>query len=133
MKFYFDKNDGTTKELNYEEVREHLSHYQVDEAIEAKKADPLECVSYMTVGGSIRVELDKTEANKMKRYTCYILGNDFNGTQCETCFTVSVADNVSEWKRNDLIRRAAPIMAKLQGLTGTDVEIEFIEEDTSNA
>ena len=40
MKFYFDKKDGTTKELNYEEVREHLSHYQVDEAIEAKKSRP---------------------------------------------------------------------------------------------
>ncbi len=35
MKFYFDKNDGTTKELNYEEVREHLSHYQVDEATDS--------------------------------------------------------------------------------------------------
>lgn len=68
----------------------------------------------------------------MKRVTVTILCDDFNGTQCETCFTVSVAENVSEWKRNDLIRRAAPIMAKLQGLTGTDVEIEFIEEDTSN-
>ena len=68
----------------------------------------------------------------MKKYTCYILGNDFNRTQCETCFTVSVADNVSEWKRDDLIRRAAPIMAKLQGLTGVDVKIESIEEDASN-
>lgn len=69
----------------------------------------------------------------MKKNTpAYILGNDFNGAQCETYFTVSVSENVSEWKRNDLIRRAAPIMAKLQGLTRTDVEIEFIEEDTSN-
>lgn len=58
MKFYFDKKDGTTKELTEEEVREHMSHYQIEEAAEAKKADPLECVSYMTVGGSIRVELD---------------------------------------------------------------------------
>ncbi len=46
MKFYFDKNDGT------------LSICQVEEAIETKKADPLECVSYMTVGGYIRIELD---------------------------------------------------------------------------
>lgn len=53
MKFYFDKNDGTTKRLSDEEVREHLSICQVEEAIETKKADPLECVSYMTVGLSL--------------------------------------------------------------------------------
>ena len=57
MKFYFDKNDGTTKRLSDEEVREYLSICQVEEAIETKKADPLECVSYMTVGGYIRIEL----------------------------------------------------------------------------
>ena len=57
MKFYFDKNDGTRKELSMDEVREHMSEYNIKEAMEAKKADPLEEVSYMTVGGFIRVEL----------------------------------------------------------------------------
>lgn len=69
----------------------------------------------------------------MKRITATILCDDFNGTQCETCFTVSVADWLTEDDRNNLIRRAAPIMAKLQGLTGVGVEIETIEEDNENA
>lgn len=34
-----------------------MSEYNIYEATEAKKADPLEEVSYMTVGGFIRVEL----------------------------------------------------------------------------
>lgn len=58
MKFYFDKNDGTTKKLTDKEVRERLSKNQIEEAIEAKKADPLEEVSYMTVGGFIRAEIE---------------------------------------------------------------------------
>ena len=57
MKFYFDKHDGTSQELTPDELREHMSEYNIKEAIEAKKADPLEEVSYMTVGGFIRVEL----------------------------------------------------------------------------
>lgn len=57
MKFYFDKNDGTSQKLTDEELREHMSEYNIYEATEAKKADPLEEVSYMTVGGFIRVEL----------------------------------------------------------------------------
>lgn len=56
MKFYFDKQDGTNQELTMDEVREHMSEYNIKEAIEAKKADPLEEVSYMTVGGFIRVD-----------------------------------------------------------------------------
>ncbi len=56
MKFYFDKQDGTSQELTMDEVREHMSEYNIKEAIEAKKADPLEEVSYMTVGGFIRVD-----------------------------------------------------------------------------
>lgn len=58
MKFYFDKQDGTSQELTDEEVREHMSEYNIREAIAAKKADPLEEVSYMTVGGFIRVEVE---------------------------------------------------------------------------
>ena len=57
MKFYFDKHDGTSKELSMDELREHMSEYNIHEAKEAKKRDPLEEVSYMTVGGFIRVEL----------------------------------------------------------------------------
>lgn len=57
MKFYFDKANGETKRLTEKEVQQHLSKYQISEAKQAKKADPNEEVSYMTVGGYIRVEL----------------------------------------------------------------------------
>lgn len=57
MKFYFDKHNGETKRLSKEELREHMSEYNIKEATAAKKADPAEEVSYMTVGGFIRVEL----------------------------------------------------------------------------
>ena len=56
MQFYFDGADGTSRKLTEEEAREHLSNYQMTEAKEAKQADPQEEVSYMTVGGIIRVE-----------------------------------------------------------------------------
>ena len=57
MKFIFDGYDGTSKELTMDELREHMSEYNIKEATEAKKADPLEEVIYMTVGGFIRVEI----------------------------------------------------------------------------
>lgn len=57
MKFYFDKTNGESKKLTKTEALEHLSNYQLKEGIEAKKADPCEEVSYMTVGGYIRIEL----------------------------------------------------------------------------
>lgn len=57
MKFYFYGKDGVSKKLTTAEVREHLSECQIAEAIEAKQADPLEEVSYMTVGGFIRIEI----------------------------------------------------------------------------
>lgn len=54
MRFYFQSKDGKTyRELTDEEVREHLSEYQISEALEAKRNDPDEEVSYMTVGGYI--------------------------------------------------------------------------------
>lgn len=53
-KFYFVSKDGATRrELNGEELREHMSEYQIAEAIGAKRNDPDEEVSYMTVGGYI--------------------------------------------------------------------------------
>lgn len=58
MRFYLDLKDGTSKELTDAELREHLSAGQIVEAIDAKLADPAEEVSYMTVGGIIRVELN---------------------------------------------------------------------------
>lgn len=57
MKFYFDKTNGKSKRITKTEALEHLSKCQLIDAIEAKKADPCEQVSYMTVGGFIRVEL----------------------------------------------------------------------------
>lgn len=53
MRFIFYTKDGKTRELTPEEVLEHMTPYQVSEAIEAKKEDPGEEVSYMTVGGFI--------------------------------------------------------------------------------
>lgn len=55
--WYFDKQDGTTEELTSEQVEKHLSGYQIDEAIEAKLADPLEEVNFMTIGGYIRLDI----------------------------------------------------------------------------
>ena len=56
MKFYFQDREGNRRELTMDEVREHMSAYQITEAIEAKRADPCEEVSYMTVGGYIIVD-----------------------------------------------------------------------------
>ena len=58
MKFYFQTADGTRREMTIDEVREHMSTYQIGEAIAAKKADPMEEVSYMTVGGFIVVDFN---------------------------------------------------------------------------
>jgi hypothetical protein len=56
VKFYFQDKQGNLRELSPEEVLEHMTVYQIQEAIEAKRAAPLEEVSYMTVGGFIIVE-----------------------------------------------------------------------------
>lgn len=57
MRIYFDKDNGESKELTKEEALEHMSKYQLSEGIAAKQSDPCEEVSYMTVGGFIRIEL----------------------------------------------------------------------------
>lgn len=57
MKFYFYDKSGKGREMDMDEVRQHLSEGQIEEAIEAKREDPNEEVSYMTVGGMIVVEL----------------------------------------------------------------------------
>lgn len=57
MKIYFDKDNGESKKLTKSEALEHLSKFQLEEGIKTKKADPREEVSYMTVGGFIRIEL----------------------------------------------------------------------------
>ena len=57
MKFYFyPTHGGERRELTEDEVREHLSAAQIEEAVEAKRADPLEQVSYMSEGGFIHCE-----------------------------------------------------------------------------
>lgn len=60
MKFYFyDRiRNGKALEMNMEEVRQHLSQQQIDDAVEAKREDPLEEVSYMTRGGFIVIDFD---------------------------------------------------------------------------
>ena len=57
MKFYFQDKQGNRRELSPEELLEHMSEYQIREAIEAKCVDPLEEVSYMTVGGFIVLDV----------------------------------------------------------------------------
>lgn len=58
FKFYFQSKDGLTyRELSEDEVREHLSAYQIAEALEAKRNDPDEEVAYMTVGGYIVLDV----------------------------------------------------------------------------
>lgn len=57
MRFYFQDKQGNRRELIDEELREHMSAYQIQEALEAKRNDPNEEVSYMTVGGFIVLDL----------------------------------------------------------------------------
>lgn len=58
MKFYFyDRiRNGKPREMKMDEVRQHLSLNQIEDAIAAKEADPLEEVSYMTRGGYIVID-----------------------------------------------------------------------------
>ena len=58
MNFYIYDGDGSRRKLTEDEVREHLSASQIEEAIEAKRADPMEEVSYMTVGGFVHCEIE---------------------------------------------------------------------------
>ena len=57
IKFYLRDHDGNRKEMTDEEVRYHMSDYNILEAVQAKLEDPNEEVSFMTVGGFIVVEL----------------------------------------------------------------------------
>ena len=56
LKFYFHDRNGYHYEMPIEKVHEHLSEAQIEEAIDAKAADPYEYVSYMTFGGIITVD-----------------------------------------------------------------------------
>lgn len=53
MKYYFQNRNGFRKQITMDEVKEHLSAAQIMDAIDAKREDPNEEVSYMTVGGFI--------------------------------------------------------------------------------
>lgn len=58
MKFYFYPHHSKKgRRMKMSEVREHLSEPQIEDAKDAKRKDPCEEVSYMTVGGYIVVEL----------------------------------------------------------------------------
>jgi hypothetical protein len=56
MKYYFIDRQGNSRKLTAKEVRERLTPDQQLEAIEAKRQDPLEEVSFMTIGGRIVCE-----------------------------------------------------------------------------
>ena len=57
MKYYFIDRQGNSRKLTAKEVRERLTPDQQLEAIEAKRQDPLEDVSFMTSGGVIVCEM----------------------------------------------------------------------------
>lgn len=58
MKFYYVDKSGKRRRLTKNQAGEYLSELQIKEAIEAKRADPLEEVSYMAPGGMITLELE---------------------------------------------------------------------------
>lgn len=55
MRYWFVDKAGNRRELNYGEVLAHLSPCQVKDGEDTKIADPLEEVTYMTVGGMIEI------------------------------------------------------------------------------
>ena len=56
MKIHFFSNDGKKKTLTMKEVHQYLSEKAIQEAIEAKKSDPYEEVSYITSIGLVVFE-----------------------------------------------------------------------------
>lgn len=82
MKFYFDQQDGTTKELTYAELTEHMSYYQIDDAIDTKIQRPDVELTYRTVGGRIRFELDNR-----RKYVVTYGGKTDDGSDAENCVT----------------------------------------------
>ena len=63
------------------------------------------------------------------KVTATFHATDWDDSNIESCFTVSVRETVSKEERDDLINKLAPDMAKLQGLPGTNVTVVSIEED----
>ena len=58
MKYYFIDRQGNSRKLTAKEVRERLTPDQQLEAIEAKRQDPMEEVSYMTKLGRVVCETE---------------------------------------------------------------------------
>ena len=56
MKFYFQAKNGNIAEMTEAEAREFLGEGQIEEGIEAKKADPMEEVSFMVDGGFVVID-----------------------------------------------------------------------------
>lgn len=55
MRYWFIDKAGNRRELTYGELLAHLSPLQIRDGEDAKIADPLEEVTYMTVGGMIEI------------------------------------------------------------------------------
>ena len=66
MKFYFQDYDGNRRELTDAELREHMSEYNIFEAIKSNRGDPDKEVCYMTVGGFVICEMDEYEKEIVK-------------------------------------------------------------------
>lgn len=58
MKYYYVDKTGKRTRLTKKNVRVFLTEDQIKEGIEAKRADPLEEVSFMAPGGMITLELE---------------------------------------------------------------------------
>lgn len=58
MKFMFYGNNGETRAMTIEEVKQRLTDDQINEAVETKLADPLTRVSYMASRGVIALEIE---------------------------------------------------------------------------
>ena len=56
MSFYFQTKDGVRREMTTDEVWEHMSAFEISEALDAKRSAPAMEVIYMTVGGYIVVD-----------------------------------------------------------------------------
>ena len=66
---------------------------------------------------------------KMRNFAITFHAYDEKDRECESCFTVSVSENLTEKERSDLFIKIAPDMARLQGLRGQNVTVALIEED----
>lgn len=118
MRFYFDKQDGTTEELTYEELTEHMSYYQIDDAIDEKIQRPDMELIYETVGGRIRFELDNR-----RKYVVTYGGKREDGGDAENCVTFTTYTKEQlKYVTAENVKAYAMAHAALNGIVSADVK-----------